>query len=470
MSTLRPFLLPACLLLGCGGGSGRGSADTLRVEGSAASILVGSGARFTASFPDGARPAVTFRIREGDAGGRITPEGLYTAPPQPGTYHIQARLASDPGQVAETPIQVRPYAAQTRRLPDAPDAFDLGTVTPLPDGQLLVAGGRGLHGPVRAEGQRYDPVSGTFSPAGTLATPRYAHTASLLPDGGVLIAGGDDFSGAPDPYRPALATSERWDPTARAFRPGPALTVPRFHHVATTLADGRIFLSGGLQIAGSTGFGASPNTEVYDPATGTFIAGPRMVEMGRWLHTATLLADGRVLLVGGRATNCTTHCPVTALASAELYDPAAGTFTATGSLGIARYRHTATRLADGRVLILGGETTEDLGTGTDQVHQAEIYDPATGTFAPFALTLPRGTHTATPLGDGRILLMGGERLSGVPTTSTELLDPLTGRLTPGPELAETHLRAHALRLPSGEVLLLGGSNGYQPTQAMEIFR
>ena len=77
-----------------------------------------------------------------------------------------------------------------------------------------------------------------------------------------------------------------------------------------------------------------------------------MIE-GRWIHTATLLTDGRVLVVGGRSNNCTSNCPIFSLDSAEIFDPATGTFTQTGFLNYSRYNHTATLLSDGRVLILG---------------------------------------------------------------------------------------------------------------------
>lgn len=477
-SAARAFALPMALLFAlagaaCGGGAGASqpAVTPLVLRPATASLLVGTGATFTATAPDGSPRSVTFRIREGAAGGTLTAGGAYLAPPKAGTYHVVAAAVDDPAQVAEAVVTVRDYANQVQRLPDAPEAFDLGTATPLPGGQLLLAGGRGLDGRVRTRGLLLEPATGTFTPTGALSRTRFAHTASPLPDGRVLIAGGDDPTVPFDPFRSALSSSELYDPRTETFTPGPALTVPRFHHVATALADGRILLSGGLQIAGSSGFGASPNTEVFDPATGAFTATGRMTAPGRWLHTATLLEDGRVLLVGGRDTSCTTNCPAHSLPSAELFDPATGTFTATGSLSISRYRHTATRLPDGRVLILGGETTEELGTGTDQVRLAELYDPATGTFTPLGnLALARGHHTATLLGNGKVLIMAGESISGVPTTATELLDPLTGGTTAGPELLETHLRAHALRLDSGEVLLLGGSNGYQPTAVMERFR
>jgi hypothetical protein len=139
-------------------------------------------------------------------------------------------------------------------------------------------------------------------------------------------------------------------------------------------------------------------------------------------HTATLLADGRVLIAGGTANDAGV------LASAEVYDPKAGKFTATGSMATARYSHTATLLSDGRVLILGGFGATSvpssgccLGTTLPTpLASAELYDPATGRFSPAgSMTTAREGHTATLLADGRVLIAGG--WDGV--SSAELYQP-----------------------------------------------
>src|SRR5882762_4985383 len=129
------------------------------------------------------------------------------------------------------------------------------------------------------------------------------------------------------------------------FAPTGSLSTPRYGHSATRLADGTVLVAGG------NNWFASPNelaaTEICDPSTGVFSAGPMMLAP-RVSHTATLLADNRVLLVGGQ----TSWGVITN--SAELYNPVNGTFTAAGNLSVARLGHTATLLADGRVLIAGG--------------------------------------------------------------------------------------------------------------------
>jgi hypothetical protein len=155
--------------------------------------------------------------------------------------------------------------------------------------------------------------------------------------------------------------------------------------------------------------------EIYDPGTGAFGRTGATATQG-YGHTATLLADGRVLVAGGDATYDQDQ-----VASAELYDPKTGTFRSTHKMKAARTGHTATLLADGRVLIAGGWPENEDGDVTP-LASAEIYDPTTGTFSLTGpMTTPRIGHTATMLADGRILIAGG--------SSAEIYDPDTGKFS-----------------------------------------
>ena len=188
------------------------------------------------------------------------------------------------------------------------------------------------------------------------------------------------------------------------------MTAARRDHTATLLPDGRVLIAGGADERGIYGNSLS-SAELYDPKAGTFSITGSMT-MGRFGHTANLLPDGRVLVAGGTAGAADVPW---SQASAEMYDPATGTFGPTGSMTAARRDHTATLLPDGRVLIEGGA---DSGT----LASAELYDPATGSFrATASMTRDRQASTATLLADGRVLVAGG--WDNGPLASAELYRP-----------------------------------------------
>ena len=181
-----------------------------------------------------------------------------------------------------------------------------------------------------------------------------------------------------------------------------SLAAARVVHTATLLPNGKVLVAGG---SGNSGFFAS--AELYDPASGTWTATGSLAA-ARQTHTATLLPNGKVLVTGGlNGSNLT---------SAELYDPASGTWTTTGSLAAARYRHTATLLPSGKVLVAGG-------TGNSgYLASAELYDPASGTWAATgSLATARYLHTATLLPNGKVLVAGGQA-DGAYLASAELYD------------------------------------------------
>ena len=152
-------------------------------------------------------------------------------------------------------------------------------------------------------------------------------------------------------------------------------------------------------------------------ADGTSFVPTGNLSIARRSHTATLLADGKVLLVGGWSGSQW-------LASADLYNPASGTFSPTGSMNTAQYGHAATRLANGKVLITGGYQFQYLSS-------AELYNPATGTFSPTgSMSASRYVHSATLLPSGKVLVAGGETAGGSTISSAELYDPATGSFAP----------------------------------------
>ncbi len=229
-----------------------------------------------------------------------------------------------------------------------------------------------------------------------------------------------------------------------------SLGAGRYYHTATLLSDGRVLVVGGE----GSGGGYLASAELYNPATGLWTA-TGSLHTGRSAHTATLLADGRVLVAGGYASGY--------LTSAEVYDPATGQWTVTGSMGQGRARFAAVRLADGRVLAVGGE-------GPDYLSSAELYDPATGQWTPTgSLNTARLGHTATALPGGQVLAAGGKGSGWTDLASAELYDPATGQWTATADLGTARWAHTATALPDGRVLVAGGESANQRTGSAELF-
>ena len=323
-----------------------------------------------------------------------------------------------------------------------PDIGSGLTASLLTDGQVLVTGG------MDASAELYDPATGRFSFTGSMSTEHEYGTATRLEDGHVLVAGGDDLSGL-------LATAEIYDPATGKFSPTGSMASPREFDTATLLPDGRVLILGGI---GNGGYLAS--AELYDPATGRFdSAGKTLAPLGEGA-TATLLLDGRVLIAGG--DGCSSEAQPTS--AAELYDPATGTFSATGSMMTPRAFHTATRLAAGQVLLAGGESNGGFNSS------AELYDPATGTFiATGSMAGARQNEVAVLLNDGRVLVAGGDFGTGHDLVSAELYDPLTGTFSPTGSMTTARVGPAATTLLDGRVLVVGGVGLADPSHGAELY-
>jgi WD40 repeat protein len=293
-----------------------------------------------------------------------------------------------------------------------------------------------------------------FIPAASMETPRQSHAATMLNTGKVLVTGGLDNNNN------ALATAELFDPASGTFTPTTgSMETAREAHTATLLSilsssNGKVLVTGGLDNNNNP----LATAELFDPASGTFTP-TGIMETGREAHTATQLKDGRVLVTGGFEHDFNEN----ALATAELFDPATGTFSPTGSMKAARGEHTATLLSDGKVLVTGG-----IGSGrpsncpascVDSLATAELFDPSTESFTPTGTTMEteRARHTATLLSDGKVLVTGGIEKFGFASASAELFDPASGTFTPT-GIMETGREAHTATLRNdGTVLVTGGA-------------
>jgi len=207
-----------------------------------------------------------------------------------------------------------------------------------------------------------------------------------------------------------LGSAEIYDPASGTWSPIRSMSTPRFMHTATLLQDGRVLVSGGRYASIDT----SDSVEIYDPALGAWSPTGSMTA-DRAAHAATLLSDGRVLVSGGYAYHSYEYdddngVPVSYIESsywqsAEIYDPVSGIWWRTGSMPAgSRYDHVSTLLSDGRVLVSGGSTY----SYNPVLASAEIYNPVNGTWSlTAAMSTPRWGLTATLLPDGRVLVSGG---------------------------------------------------------------
>lgn len=306
--------------------------------------------------------------------------------------------------------------------------------------------------------QQMAPAScelGDFTRGLNMTSPRFIHRSAKLDDGRVLLTGGQ-IANAPASI--ITASVDVFNPANNSISPGAPMTIRRWSHTATTLADGRVLVTGGRTGSTAANGVVLATAEVYDPVTNewTETAGP--MNVARRSHTATLLPDGRVLIAGGgTGVVTTTSQPIQ---SAELFDPATGLFTLIGNMNERRSAHSAILLDDGTVLISGGSN----GAGTlYPTNTAELYDPAAGTFTVVGpMNYPHLAQLPGKLRDGRVVQGSSyynvthTAAGGRITDESEMYDPATRTFTPIQPMFKQRIDIGAIGLLDGTLLIAGG--------------
>jgi hypothetical protein len=285
----------------------------------------------------------------------------------------------------------------------------------------------------------------TFTATGDMSTARVGHTATLLTNSKVLIAGG---SGPYSSRLPLLATAELYDPSSGTFTATGIMATPRLVHTATLLPNGKVLIAGGARDISPNGqYLPVASAELYDPSSGTFTATGSMAT-SRVYHSATLLPNGKVLIAGGARDISPDGNYLPVASEAELYDLSTGTFTGIGSLDDGNYRAyngdytpSTILLADGRVLIVGAS--------------AHLYDPGTGGLSDRIFDNYLGLYvnqTGTLLMNGKVLFAGWDDAEG-DFWGPELFDPLTEMFTKTVNMNGRRADHTATLLPDGTVLI-----------------
>ncbi len=419
-----------------------------------ATLALGSSQQLTATgtFADGSTQNVTtaaYWTSDMSSVATVGPSTGLATTVSVGSATISAAIGS---LTATTPVSVVPGVWTSTG--SMVTAREYHTATLLTNGTVLAAGGLGTWvGSARnylSGSELYNPVAGVWMASASMATARVYHTATLLTNGKVLVAGGSASDSS------NVASAEIYDPVAGTWTVTGSMTTSRINHTATLLPNGTVLVAGGVSEGACNPMGSPENynpmasAEIYDPTTGTWTAVGCMTN-GRTQHTATLLPNGMVLVAGGQIDN------TDETASAELYDPGAGTWTVTGSMITARASATATLLPNGTVLVAGGINTH-IGTPSGILGTAELYNPVAGTWtATGSMATARELYTATLLPSGTVLVAGGD-FPCTPTPDTEIYDPAAGTWTVSSNMLTLRYGHTATLLPNGTALAAGGFN------------
>ncbi len=320
------------------------------------------------------------------------------------------------------------------------------TATLMADGRILIVGGKDGNGNALATAEVFNP-DGTTAPVLSMSVPRYGHSAMLLYDGSVLVAGGHTSGSG------VVNSAELFDPVANTWRLLPnTMADSRADFTLSQLIDGNV-----LAVGGDNGSGPVSSVEKLDLLTGVFQYQSSLIT-GRTAHTASVLKDGRVLVVGGSAV--APDGSRIALNSTEIYDPNLTFISAGPTLNVRRYAHSATTLIDGTILLAGGNN------GTADLASVEIYDPVANTFSLSSASLlnARSRHVALLLPNNNSVLIVGGTSSGSDLSSTELYQSWNSTMLANPPMTAARLGAAGSALQADGAALIAGGSGLDTTE------
>jgi len=311
------------------------------------------------------------------------------------------------------------------------------------------------------------PPQGSWQQLAPMATPRKDFTATVLTNGHVLIAGGQYNSGANGGQ--ATAQVEIFNPSTGKIAPAAQMGVARAGHTATLLPDGRVLVAGGYTQLGNQ---ALTSAEIYDPVTGGW-SSTGSLNAGRAQHAAVPLASGQVLVVGGGAypaNGISPHGSAPAQLAAEIFDPVSGTWSTVAKPVLDRPVHpTATLLPNGRVLVVGGQYMWN--SPDESQERSELYDPGSNTWSLVPSDTRSGARqfqSATLLPSGQVLVAGGMH-DLTPIGAASLYDPATNSWTELPNMSENRCGQGAVLLSTGRVLLVGSGCWADQSAAVEEY-
>lgn len=439
------WVLSAWAVVSCGGGGGGGSpgpqAPTLQsIAVTPATLTAGVGGghplHATGTYSDGSTKDLTASATWSIATSTVaTVSGGIVTGVAAGTATVSAASGGVSGSSAITILNDTWRPAATSPLTSG----NVGAL--LKSGAVLVVDGD----PYTPRAALYNPATDSWTQTPAPSTGRYGATATLLADGRVLVVGGTVLDTATGHSR-FLSSVEIYDPAANAWSTAAAMPAAREYHAAVLLPDGKV-----LVVGGDDGTQPPMDALLYDPAANTWTA-TTPVQLIGLAPTATLLKSGKVLV-----TSSVGAPPFPGFS--ELYDPSSNSWAyGPGTQTPHVLGATATLLNDGRVLLVGGQVG---GSFFSAMASPEVYDPSANAWSGAGtMVAGRQWHSAVLLPSGKVFAAGGfaTPLGGASLASTELFDPATNAWSPGKDMAPPRDHFVAVLLPAGAVFVTGGVN------------